>query len=72
MHTKAFFFDQQPHIESVLPYAVLTTYAMLPRAYTGKNKCEEKKYLINSLGFKFPSGPVQADKERKKENQFTF
>lgn len=31
MHTKALVFDHQPHIEPVLPYAALTTYAMLQR-----------------------------------------
>lgn len=75
MHTKAFSFDQQPHIRSVLPYAVLNTYAMLPRAHAGKNKHKKKeRYLIISLmlGLNFPQAQLWQAMKSKNENQFTF
>lgn len=75
MHTKAFSFDQQPRFESVLLYAVLTTYAMLPRAHGGKNKQGKKKrYPINSLmfGLVLPQDQLKQTMEYKEENQFTF
>lgn len=75
MHTKAFSFDQQAHIESVLPYAVLTTYAMLPGAHVGKNKHKEKKsYPINSrmLGLNFPQDQLKQTMNLKKKINLPF
>lgn len=58
-----------PHIESVLPYAVFTTYAMLPRAHAGKNKPERKKMSpINSPHGRseYPSASIKTEGNLKK------